>query len=103
MPSSASTRFSSITSSASLGLAAAGGVAVMALIPVTAVIGDWWLLVATFAALLATAGLVVVGFFGLMSETGEPSGEAAAPVKRLAPAGPSAVAERGLRPALGSV
>lgn len=83
-----------------LGAAAAGGVMVMGLIPLTAVVGEWWLLGATFATLLATAGLVVLGLFGLLAQTGESAAKARAATKRRAPAGTRAERTRSPRRAL---
>lgn len=85
MTSSESTVPSPVSSRGTLGVAAAGGVAVMGLIPLTAVVGEWWLLGVTFAALSATAALIVIGLFGLLAQTGEPIREAR-PAKRRAPA-----------------
>lgn len=79
-------------SRATLGLAAAGATAVIGLIPLTAVVGEWWLLGVTFAMLLATAGLVVLGFFGLLDQTGEPAAMTTAPGS--SPAAPRLAGER---------
>ena len=105
MTTSSNTRPARLDSRAAFGLAAVGGSAVMGLIPLTAVAGEWWLLGATFATLLATAGLVVLGFFGLLAQTGDAVLDARATAsKRLAPAGRGPAVERGPRvPALGSV
>ena len=99
------TRAARVDTRAAFGLAAVGGVGVMGLIPLTAVAGEWWLLAATFATLLATAGLLVLGLFGLLAQTGDTVVDARpAAKKRRAPAGTGPVAERGLRvPALNSV
>ena len=86
MPASQNTVPSSVTSRGTLGGAAAGGVAVMGLIPLTAVVGEWWLLGVTFTALSATAALIVIGLFGLLAQTGEPLTDART-AKRRVPAG----------------
>lgn len=90
------------SANAAFRFAAVGGAAVMALIPLTAVAGEWWLLGATFATLLATAGLVVVGLFGLLAQTGDALADRRPTVKqRVTPVGPVPATERGPRvPAL---
>ena len=73
MTSSASTRPAPRGACTTVALAAIGGAAVAAMIPLTAVAGDWWLLGATFAMLVGTAALVVVGLFGLLAQSGDPA------------------------------
>ena len=94
-----STRISSalLRPSTSFGLAAAGGAAVMGLIPLTALVSEWWLMGATFLALMATAGLVVLGFFGLLARTGEPADGDRVAVNGLVADGGRPARERGRR------
>ncbi len=104
MTTSSNFRSSRSNANATFGLAAVGTTAVMGLIPLTAVAGEWWLLGATFATLLVTAGLLVSGLFGLLAQTGDALADGRQTAKpRRAPAGTTPVPERRLRvSALGS-
>lgn len=99
---SASTGSTLTGSRATLGLAAASATAVIALIPLTAVVGEWWLLGVTFAMLMATAGLVVLGLFGLLAQTGEPVAATAARATGARRATPSGASRRRRVPVLRS-
>ena len=70
-------------SSATFAAAGVGAVAVMGLIPLTSATGEWWLLAATFAALLATAGLVMLGLFGMLAQSGDAQPAADLPIARV--------------------
>ena len=88
------------SSRVTVGLAATGAVAVMGLIPLTALVGEWWLLAATFAVLAGTAALVVLALLRLLARTGDSASRRTAEVSSPEPAAGTRAAVRRPRGAL---